>query len=536
MTRWRGERAGGSGRTASRLAPDVRRVFVALLLAMAISSMDLTIVSTALPTIVGEMGALSLLPWVVTANILASTVTVPLYGRLSDLYGRRRLMQVALILFATGSTAAGLSQSIEQLIVLRAIQGAGSAGLISLSYTIVGDIITPRQRGRYQVYISAVFAVASLCGPLVGGVMVDHLSWRLAFYPSVPLAIITLFVIRRNLTNPQVTKGIRIDWLGAALLALGLVAVLLVATWGGRVHAWDSPVILSMMAGGVLSLLWFVRQEGRASSPILPLFLFRNREFSFTNATSFVSGMAVFVPFAYLPVFLQISLGMSATHSGLLLFPMLSASLVGSLISGRIVARWGHYRSVLATGCALLGVGLALLSTFTVSTSTDVAATYMLVFGLSIGVLIPVLVLIIQNSVDPRDLGVATASVQVFRQFGGSTGIALFGTVFNARLASILASELPPDSLASGLDATDLISSPAVVATMEAPVRDVIRQAVAYSATHMFRLLIPLAVAAAAAALLLRGLPLRDVLPHEQTDPTQVAGDIPGPSAAGGRP
>ena len=388
MIRRPGAHADASGR-ASRLTPKVRRTFFALLLAMTISAMDYTIVSTALPTIVGEMGALTLLPWVLTANVLASTVTVPLYGKLSDLYGRRRLMQVAILLFVLGSSAAGLSEGIGQLIAFRAVQGAGSAGLISLSYMIVGDIITPRQRGRYQAYISAVFAVASFCGPLVGGLAVDHFSWRLAFYPSVLLAIITLVVIRRNLTDPQVTRGIGVDWLGAALLALGLAAFLLVATWAGREHAWDSPVIVSTAAVGVLALLWFVRQEGRAPSPILPLFLFRNREFSAANATSFIAGFGLFLPLAYFPVFLQLSLGMSATHSGLLLVPMLTASLVASLVSGRIVARWGRYRSVVTAGCVLLGVGLTLISTMTVSTSPQVAAVYLLVFGLSMGILIP---------------------------------------------------------------------------------------------------------------------------------------------------
>ena len=410
-------------RRASGLPPEVRRTFAALLLAMTISAMDATIVATALPTIVGEMGALTLLPWVLTANVLASTVTVPLYAKLSDRYGRRRLMGFALSLFALGSCAAGLSQGIGQLIAFRAVQGAGSAGLISLSYMIVGDIITPRQRGRYQAYISAVFAVASLCGPLVGGLAVDHLSWRLAFYPSVPLAVLTFVAIRRNLADPPLTRGIRVDWLGAALLALGLAAFLVVATWGGREHAWDSPVIVSTSVGGGLALRWFVRHEGRASSPILPLFLSRNREFSVTNLTSFITGFGLFLPFAYYPVFLQISLGMSATRSGLLLFPMLTASLVGSLVSGRIVARWGRYRSVVTAGCVLLGGGLALLSTMTVSTSPEAAAAYVLVLGLSMGILIPVLVLVIQNAVHPRDLGVATSSVQVFRQLGGSTGI-----------------------------------------------------------------------------------------------------------------
>ncbi|MCY4368350.1 MAG: MDR family MFS transporter [bacterium] len=509
----------------SRLTPKARRIFFALLLAMTISAMDYTIVSTALPTIVGEMGALTLLPWVLTANVLASTVTVPLYGKLADVYGRRRMMHVAILLFTMGSCAAGLSQDVGQLIAFRAVQGTGSAGLMSLSYMIVGDIIAPRQRGRYQAYISGVFAVASVCGPLLGGVAVDHVSWRLAFYPSAVLAAITLVVIRRNLSDPPVVKGVGVDWLGAALLALGLSAVLLVATWGGHEHAWNSPVIVVTVAIGVLALLWFVRQEGRAPSPILPLFLLRNREFSAANVTSFIAGFGLFLPLAYFPVFLQISLGMSATRSGLLLAPMLTASVVASLVSGRLVARWGRYRSVVVAGAVLLGVGLALLSTLTVSTSPPAAAAYLVVFGLSMGVLIPVLILVIQNAVHPRDLGVATSSVQMSRQLGGSSGVAVFGALFNARLAGLLAAGLPPDSRVSGLDVSELIASPAVVATMESSVRDVIRHAVALSSAQMFRLAIPVAIAAIIAGLMLRGLPLRDAVPHLQTGPARPSGE-----------
>ena len=236
---------------------------------------------------------------------------------------------------------------------------------MSLSYIIVGDVIAPRQRGRYQGYISAVFTVSSFFGPVVGGLAVDHFSWRLAFYPSVVLALVTLVVIRRNLTDPPVAVGITVDWLGAALLALGLAAILLVATWGGHEYAWGSPVILLTAAVGVSALSWFVKQEGRAASPLLPLFLFRNREFSAANATSFIAGFGLFLPLAYLPVFLQISLGVSATRSGLLLAPMLTASFVASLVSGRIVARRGRYRWVVMAGCVLLGVGLALLGTMT---------------------------------------------------------------------------------------------------------------------------------------------------------------------------
>ena len=523
MTRRSGVRAGGSGK-ASRLTPKVRRTFIALLLAMAIAAMDYTIVSTALPTVVGEMGALTLLPWVLTANVLASTVTVPLYGKLSDVFGRRRLMHVAILLFVLGSCAAGLSQDVGQLIACRAVQGAGSAGLISLSYMIIGDMIPPRQRGRYQAYISAVFAVTSVCGPLLGGLAVDHVSWRLAFYPSVVLAMITLTVIRRNLVDPPMTRGIVVDWLGAALLAVGLAAILLVASLGVDQYAWDSPVILATIAIGVLAVVWFVRQEGRTPSPILPLFLFRNREFSAVNATSFIAGFGLFLPLAYLPVFLQISLAMSATHSGLLLAPMLTASLVGSLVSGRMVARWGRYRSVVAAGTVLLGVGMALLSTMSVSTSPPAAAAYLVVFGLSMGILIPVLILVIQNAVHPRDLGVATSSVQVFRQLGGSIGVAVFGALFNARLAGLLAAGLPPDSPVSGLDVGELVASPAVVATMEPSVRGVIREAVALSSSQMFRLAIPVAVAATVAGLMLRGLPLRDVTPDAQPSPSRSPG------------
>ena len=503
----------------------MRRTFAALLLAMTISAMDATIVATALPTIVGEMGVLTLLPVVLTANVLASTITIPLYGKLSDIYGRRRLMEVALGLFVLGSCAAGLSQGIGQLIASRVVQGAGSAGLFSLSYIIVGDIITPRQRGRYQAYISGVFAVASLCGPLVGGLTVDHLSWRAAFFPSVPLAVLTLVVIRRNLVNSPVARGMRIDWFGAALLAVALTAILLIVTWGGREQAWTSPVILSATVVGALALVWFVRQERRVPSPVLPLSLFRNREFSVGIIASFISGFGLFFPFAYLPVFLQISLGMSATLSGLVLFPMLAAAMLGSLASGRILSRWGRYRWVVTAGGVLLAVGLGLLSTLTVSSSQPTTAATVAVFGLSMGILIPVVVLVVQNAVDPRDLGVATSSVQVFRQLGGTTGTAVFGALFNSRLAATLASGLTAESPIRGLDVSKLVSSPAAVAAMEAPVRDVIREAVAISSSQIFRLAIPVGVAAVIAALMLRDLPLRDVLPQKPAGGAQPGAD-----------
>ena len=521
----RGKATARSG--SPRLEPEVRRTFAALLLAMTIAAMDATIVATALPTIVGEMGALTLLPWVLTANVLASTITIPLYGNLSDLYGRRRLMGAALVLFAAGSCAASLSQGIEQLILFRVVQGAGSAGLLSLSFMIVGDIFTPRERGRYQGYISAVFAVASLCGPLVGGLAVDHLSWRAAFYPSVPLALVTFVVIRRNLANPPVARGVRIDWLGAVLLAVALTAFLLILTWGGREHGWTSPVILSTAAVGGLALAWFLRQERSVSNPILPLFLFLNREFSVGNVVGFVSGLGLFFPFAYLPVFLQISLGMSATLSGLVLFPMLGTAMVGSLVSGRILSRWGRYKGVVITGAVLLGIGLGLLSILTESTGLPAVAAAVAVFGFSLGVLIPVVVLVVQNAVDPAHMGVATASAQVFRQLGGTTGTALFGSLFNSRLAANLTAELPAGSPVRGLDVGELVSSPAIVATMEAPVRELIREAVAMSSGQMFRLAMPVAVAAAIAGLMLRGLPLRDVLPHQQPVPARSSEDAP---------
>ena len=513
MTRQAGAHADGSSK-ASGLTPKVRRTFIALLLAMAIAAMDYTIVSTALPTIVGEMGALTLLPWVLTANVLASTVTVPLYGKLSDVFGRRRLMQVAILLFVLGSCVAGLSQGIGQLIACRAVQGAGSAGLISLSYMIVGDMITPRQRGRYQVYISAVFAVASVCGPLLGGLAVDHVVGRLAFYPSVVLAMITLTVIRRNLVDPPVTRGIVVDWLGATLLATGLAAVLLVVSFGVDQDAWSSPVIVATMAIGVLALAWFVRQEGRAPSPILPLFLFRNREFLAANATSFIAGFGLFLPLAYFPVFLQISLAMSATGSGLLLAPMLTASLVASLVSGRMVARWGRYRSVVAAGTVLLGVGMALLSTMTVSTSPVAAAGYLVVFGLSMGILIPGAdpgPTERSPSAGPRGGDIVRAGLPATRrQHRGvrcSERCSTPASPGSSRQASRRTRRCP------GLEVSELVATPAVVATMEPSVRDVIREAVALSSSQMFRLAIPVAVAATIAGLMLRGLPLRDVPP-----------------------
>ena len=361
--------------------------------------------------------------------------------------------------------------------------------------------------------------------------MVDNLTWRLAFYPSVPLAVITLLVIRRNLTDPPRADQARTDWLGAVLLGLGLTAVLLVTTWAGRTYSWGSPIIVSMIVGTVLAVLWFVRQEAKAPSPILPLHLFREREFSVTNTISLFTGAAFFLVFVYLPVFFQISLGVSATYSGLLLLPLFTASFVASVVSGRLVARYGRYKLVVITGTLLLGVGLLSMSTMSVSITTTTATGYMVVVGLSIGSLLPIFVLIIQNAVDHRHIGVATSSVQVFRQMGGSIGLALFGAVFNARLSSVLAADLSPDVATQGVRATDLISSPAAIEELPALVRTAIREAVAVSSGHMFRLAVAVAVAALVAALMLRELPLRDVLHFEQDGTQAQEPEVPGTTA-----
>ena len=427
------------------VTPSQRRlIFGALLLVLFIASLDQTIVSTALPTIVGDLGGLQHLSWVVTAYLLASTIVGPLYGKLGDLYGRKRVLQVALVLFLIGSALCGAAQSMPQLIAFRAVQGLGGGGLIVIAMAVVGDLVAPRDRGRYQGLFGGVFGVSVVAGPLLGGFFVDNLSWRWIFYVNLPLGAIALAVIATAFTTRQVTQRHRIDWLGTLVLAAGLSGVILYTSLGGTSYAWSSPAMLAAIVGGVALLSLFPLVEARAAEPILPLELFRNQTFRTTSAIGFVIGFALFGSVTFIPLYLQIVKGYSPTGSGLLMTPMMLGVLATSTASGFLISRYGRYRAFPIGGTAIATVSLYLLSTLGVDTPIRTAAVYMLILGLGLGMVMQVLVLATQNAVDYKLLGVATSGATLFRQVGGSIGVSVFGAIFTNGLGRELARRLPP--------------------------------------------------------------------------------------------
>src|SRR5215212_2379378 len=436
--------------------------FGGLLLAMLLASLDQTIVSTALPTVVRDLGGLDQIAWVVTAYMLGATVSMPLWGRISDLYGRKRLFQGAIVVFLLGSALSGAAASLGELVTFRALQGLGAGGLMTLAMAIVADIIAPRERGRYQGYIQMVFVVASVAGPLLGGFFADEASWRWVFYVNLPIGAIALAVITTQLDLPARHERHRIDYLGAALLAGALTAILLVTTWGGDRYAWTSPAILGLGAGALALLAGFVLQERRAAEPILPLRLFRDRVFVVVSATLFTATLALFAAIVFLPVFLQTVTGASAEGSGLLLLPLLVATTATTAVVGRVISRTGRYKVFPAVGLGVMGVGLLLLSTMDASTSRAVTALFMVVFGVGFGMVSQVLVLAIQNAVDRRDIGIATASANLFRGLGGAIGAAALGAVFAGHVSGGAGVEARVD----GVDAVFLVAAPVALIGM----------------------------------------------------------------------
>ncbi|MGN6430331.1 MAG: MFS transporter [Gaiellaceae bacterium] len=427
----------------SETAPRLRVVFSALLLVLLLAALDQTIVSTALPTIVGDLGGIQHLSWVVTAYLLSSTIVAPIYGKLGDLYGRKRLLQAAIVIFLAGSALCGLAQSMFELIAFRAVQGLGGGGLIVLVIATVGDLVPPRERGRYQGLFGGVFGLATVIGPLLGGFFVDNLSWRWIFYVNLPLGAVAFVVIATTFHSRRSPERHSIDYLGAVVLGAALSAIVLFTSLGGTTYSWSSPRLIAILAAGVALLAVFPFVELHAAEPILPLELFRNRVFTITSAIGLVVGLALFGSITFIPIYLQVVKGHTPTQSGLLITPMMAGLLLTSIASGNLISKYGRYRPFPIAGTALMAVALYLLSRLDVGTSTWLAAGFLVILGLGLGMTMQVLVLAAQNAVDYRLLGVATSSSTLFRQVGGSIGVSAFGAVFSNRLGHELAQRLP---------------------------------------------------------------------------------------------
>jgi EmrB/QacA subfamily drug resistance transporter len=446
-------------------------VIAALMLTMLLAALDQTIVSTALPTIVGELGGLNHLSWVVTSYLLAITIVTPLYGKLGDLYGRKVVLQGALILFLIGSALCGQAQGMTELIAFRAIQGLGGGGLMVSAQAAIGDVVSPRERGRYMGLFGAVFGVASIAGPLIGGFFTSHASWRWIFYINLPLGALALAVLAVALPGASERKPHRVDYLGTALLGTSLSSLVLLTTLGGTTYAWDSATIAGLGLLSVLALAAFVRVEHRAREPVLPPALFRNPVFRITSAVGFVVGFALFGALTYLPLFQQVVRGLSPTASGLQLVPLMAGLLTASIASGQLISRTGRYKHFPIAGTAIAAAGLLLLSGLKPDTGSLEAGFYMLVLGAGLGLVMQVLVLAVQNAVPYSQLGVATSSATLFRSIGGSLGTAILGAIFANRLADELAASLPAGSpAAAGLSSGQI--DPARLQALPAALHD----------------------------------------------------------------
>jgi EmrB/QacA subfamily drug resistance transporter len=502
----------------------LRTVFTALMLGMFLAALDQTIVSTALPTIVGDLGGLNHLSWVVTSYLLASTVSTPVYGKLGDMFGRKPVFLAAILIFLAGSMLAGLSQSMGELIGFRALQGIGAGGLMVGAQAIIADIVPPRERGRYMGLIGSVFAVASVAGPLLGGFLVDNLSWRWVFYVNLPVGALAVLIVstRLHLHTPHTRH--RIDGTGIGLLGGGVGALILLTTWGGSQYAWGSTTIVGLGIAGVALLAVFVWWERRAPEPILPLQLFRSPVFSVANAMGFTIGMAMFGAIIFIPLFLQIVYGVSPTSSGLRTLPLMAGLLVASILSGRAISRVGRYKAFPVAGTAVLVVGMYLLSLLTVGTASWVASAYMVVVGIGLGLVMQVLVLVVQNDAPPQEVGVATASATFFRSVGGAFGVAIFGTIFASRLSHRLASL--PRSVTAHLG-SGVQLNPVQIKQLPPQVHAEVLRAFSHSLHGVFLFGVGLAVVPFVLSWFLKEVPLRTTVARAaETAPPEPSGQL----------
>jgi EmrB/QacA subfamily drug resistance transporter len=448
-------------------APAVAVPFAAIVLAMLPAVLDQTILSTALPVIARSLGRISDVSWVVSAYVVAAAATTPLWGKLGDRYGRKRLLEIALSGFIGASALCGVAQDITELVVLRAVQGVAAGGLMTLAMATVGDLVAPRERGRYQGYIAATFAVATIVGPLLGGVLVQHASWRWVFYVNLPIGLLALAGLASRLPSPQIERPEqRLDALGAALLAVATGALILACDWGGERYSWSSPQIIGLIAGTVVLAGVLVARERRAADPMVPVRLLRTRVVAVASAGLFLATAALFAVTVFVPLFLQTTTGATPTQSGLLLVPAMLGITVSTTLSGRSIARTGRYKRFPLAGLALMAAALVLLAIFAAHPSQVATGIGLAVFGLGFGMVSQILVVAVQNSVERRQLGVATATTGFFRALGGAVGAAVLGAVFTAH-AGVHASAVTAHALRAhvidGVQAVFLVAAPLAV-------------------------------------------------------------------------
>jgi len=505
---------GGAGPAAASgqfLAPrEVLIVLPGLLLAILLAMLDNLIVSTALPRIVGDLGGVAHLSWVVTAYILASTITTPFYGKLGDMYGRKRFFVAAIIIFLVGSALSGLSQSMAELIAFRAVQGLGAGGLMVGAMATLGDIVAPRERGRYMSYMMVVMMLATIGGPLLGGFITTSFSWRWIFYINIPVGGAALVYLLATLHLPAKRVNHRVDYLGGSLLAVAVTALILLATWGGTQYAWGSPQIIGLGLVTVAAGAAFYVTETRADEPMLPLHVFRNRNFSITMALTFLTGLAMFGAMTFLPLYQQTVQGESPTISGLMLTPMMLGVTVTSIVGGQVTTRTGRYKIFPILGGGIMALGMYLLTGLDVGTTLLESAIFYVVLGLGMGFLMQMVSLIAQNSVEQKDMGVASSARMFFQQIGGSLGVAAFGAIFARQLTASLAAAAGPGVHVS---ASGGQLDPARVNSLPGVVKDDVFAAIAHAVQHVFIWAVPAAVLIFVLAWFIKEVPLRGRAP-----------------------
>jgi EmrB/QacA subfamily drug resistance transporter len=496
-------------------------IFGTIMLGVLLAALDQTIVGTALPTIVADLGGAAHMSWVVTSYLLAETVATVLVGKFGDLFGRKVVFQISAVVFITGSFLCGFSSNMTMLILWRGVQGIGAGGLMVTSMALIADVVPLRERGKYQGAIGAVFGVATVIGPLLGGLFTDHLTWRWAFYVNVPIAVLVVIAAARTIPSVRAAGRPVIDYLGIALVAIGASALILATSWGGNEYAWDSGVIIGLFAGGVLALALFCLVETRAAEPMLPMRLFRNPVFSVCSVLSFVVGFAMLGAMTFLPTYLQYVDGDSATVSGVRTLPLVIGLLIASVFSGNVTSQTGRYRIFPIVGCAVMGVGLYLLSRMGPQTGAWLESLYMFVLGVGIGLCMQVLTIAVQNTVDYHDLGTATSGVTFFRTLGSSFGTAVFGTIYANSLEPQLKAAVAEAARITGADPAELgaaAQSPQGVHGLDPAAAGPVIAAYTEALRTVFLWTVPVAVVGFVVALFLKEVHLRDSARASSTD------------------